>query len=105
MRVTSKYLIKWCNEQFEKFEINDFTVVEVVSTKYSQEQIQNGACRLHIRFTHKTSANHVRHFLSFYSMKELQQYIDGVKWGKYELYLKPDRMGILTNFELDVRKL
>jgi len=103
-KVTSKKLVEWLNEKFKEYEINEYIVTEVVSTRFSSEQIQGGACRLYIRFNLKdVSKRNVLlnpTFYCYYSMKELQWYINN----GYELSLKL-KGSYLTNLELDLKKI
>ena len=106
MRVTGKYLTDWCNAKFKELEINDYVVTNVVSTKFSSDQIQGGACRLYILFKPiHYEPIHQSIFLCFYSMKEIQDYINGKKYGKNELYIKLGRNFSMTELELDIRSI
>lgn len=104
-RLTAKRLIEWVNEEFHKLGSSEIQVYEIERTHYTPDQYESGACRLHIRFRNTSipdgnlfaSAS----FMCFFSIRELEEYI---KAG-YELFLKSDRLGLYTNFELDVRKV
>lgn len=103
-RLTAKKLVEWCNEQFEKLELNDYEVIKVERTHFTSDQYESGACRLYIIFRNKTlpesSLLHTSRFMCFYGINELHDYINS----GYELYLKDGSKG-LTGFELEVRKL
>lgn len=104
MRVTAKYLIKLVNEEFKRLEINDCECYEVNRTHFSSYQYEGGACRLYIRF--RIIEDHSTHgkFLCFFSMQEIQGYLDS----GYELFLdfSKGRYNAFTleEIELNVRK-
>lgn len=100
-RITSKKLVEWCNEQFKKFEINNYIVTNVRATRFRPHDYEGGACRLYITFQSTKDKNHWDYFLCFYSMKELKRSIDL----GYTLYLKDNgRRGILSEFEIELKK-
>jgi len=97
MRVTYKYLIKWCNDEFKRLEILDYEVVNVERTFHNQDAIEAGACRLIITFQH-IETKKSGYFLSFYTIGQIQREL---KEGR-KLHLKFDRSYILTKTELEV---
>ena len=105
-RITSKKLIAWLNEQFVKLGIKEYEVTNISRTHFSSNDYESGACRLIIDFKHKETEYAAVHnngyFYCFYRIKELEDYINS----GYELFIKDrGRNGVLTDFEIDVRKI
>lgn len=104
-RITAKKLIDWCNKEFERLEIKNYKVTDIFRTHYRLDDYECGACKLIVKFKDiNLPDEHIINkgsFLCFYSMKEYEQYLkDG-----YQLYLRnKGRFGIISDFEIDVRK-
>lgn len=105
MRVTGKYLINFVNESFKKLEINDVECHSVDRTYFTEDQYQNGACFLQIRFRKKDNHNNFGSFHCFFSMGEIQNHLIS---GKYELFLDFSKGRYnaisLQDIELNIRK-
>lgn len=96
--------LSFLNQKFKELEINEYEVYDVVPTKFSADVIEGGACCLYIRF--KKIGEPLSHtnngtFFSFYRMKDIDFYLKN----GYEMFLKSDRIGAISNFELDIRKI
>ena len=103
-RLTAKKLVNWCNEQLKKHGFENHEVTEISRTHLNQDDYENGACRLYIRFKDKTMVEgsffSTGNFNCYYRISELQDYINA----GYDLYLKLCHSGILRNTEIEVRK-
>ena len=104
-KINSKKLMDWINGKFLELEIKDYKIVSVNRTHYSQDAYEGGASRLIIEFVDlRSDINSLLskgYFNCFYPLRELNYYLNN----GYELFLKDrSRMGILSQFELDVRK-
>lgn len=105
-RLTVKKLINWLNEKFTQLQINEYEVIDIHRTYFNQNDYEGGACRLVITFKNKKLSDDSPFskgsFYCFYRIKELQWFLEN----GYELFLLDNsRIGILSNFELDVRKI
>lgn len=103
-RITAKYIKDFVDDNLKRLEI-DWHVTEVYRTHYRPLDYEGGAAYISI-FIENNIDNRLTTFINcFYPMYLIQQYIDGIKWGKYELYLKFGSNPFLSNIELDIRKL
>ena len=103
MRITRKYLISFLNKKFKELEINEYEIYDVEPTRFAAELLEGGACCLYIKFKkigEPLSYTNGGVFYSFYRMKDIDFYL---KKG-YEMFLKTDRLGTISNMELDLRK-
>lgn len=104
-RLTAKKLVNWCNEQFKKFEIENYEVTEISRTHFNTDAYEGGAYRLLVKYRDKNmevgSICSTGYFMCFYRISEYQDYINN----GYELYLKNNgRFGLLKDLEIEVRK-
>ncbi len=103
-RLTSKKIITWLNEVFPEWGAPHIQVYEIERTRFRQDEYEAGACKLHIRYRNtevdEGSLMSQGSFMSFYSIRELQEYLEM----GYELYLKTGQFRLLSNIELDVKK-
>lgn len=100
VRVTRNYIKDWVNEKFKQLEILDFECYAVERTYFTQDQYESGACHLHINC--KSISRDLRvTFLCFYSIWYLQKEVNN----GYELYLKFDRLGLISNTTLELRAI
>lgn len=105
MRITKKYLLKWINEQFVKFEMNHIEATEIVITRFRPDDYEGGACRMYVYLRDKEFDRDGLppiYFMCFYKLSEYEDYIN---YG-YEMYLKfkDPRLGLLRDLEIDLRK-
>lgn len=101
-RLTGKKIITFLNSEFERLEINNYEVYEVIRTRFTGDQYEDGAAKLIINFREKTNQDYSGHLLCSYSIGELQDYL---RMG-YRLILKDNgRNGVLSQCELEVTKL
>lgn len=110
-RLTSKRLVVLVNELFDKYDINDFRCVEIVSTRFTSDQYEGGACKLYVYFNDLESMkNNTKNnrgcMMCFYFIKDIE---DHLKNG-YELFLYHNsrfggRFPLLTEMELDLKRI
>ncbi len=102
-RLTCKALLKFCNEEFKRLEIEEFVCTKVERTRFSEDQYQGGACFLRVYFERigvVSIINH-HHFMCFYSLGEYTNHIER----GYEMYLRDTgHMGMITDFTIELRK-
>lgn len=103
-RLTTKKLVEWCNMEFKRLELNDWTVTRIVRTHYREDDYQSGACKLLCWFKHNDTPddsmlNRTHRFVSFCSIGELEESIRN----GYQLNIKNKGVSI-SHFELDVIK-
>ncbi len=108
MRLTGKKLTAMVNELFKKYEIEDYVATKIVSTRYSSEQLQGGAAKIHVHFESvdpnaKNNDDYTNFFYGFYSIKEYQEHLEkgfrlALTWdGRHNLRT-------MTNLELNLLK-
>jgi len=100
-RITLKYIQQWLNDKFIELEITEYEIFSVERTHYREYDYEGGAARLVIGFRNKEDYRYFGYFNCFYSLRDIEQHLKN----GYELHLKFDRFGILSNCELDIRKL
>lgn len=103
-RVTCKKLADWLNSELKRLEINNWVVTSVEPTRFRSQDYENGAAWLYIRYQHINGnpipiVNHM--FYCFYPISYLQKCLNS----GYELYIRFDRNMILSNCELDIKKI
>lgn len=101
-RLTSKKFLEFVNEQFRKYEINDFKAIRVINPRHRSCDIEAGACRLVVTIEYLKSTSILRE-QNFYCFYTLGQYEDYIKQG-YEMYLKFNSR-LLSEMEIDVRRV
>lgn len=109
MRLTKKKLIEMVNQLFDKYEIKSFEVYAISATRYRGQDYEAGACKLHIYFRRKDGnidtgfGTAFNYFISFFSIKELEYYINN----GYYLKLEFIRQGSISikDLELNVQKI
>lgn len=110
-RLTSKRLIVLINEMFDRYEITQYRCTRVVTTKYTSDQYEGGACKMHIYFndteligTDKETENE-GHILGYNFLKEIEILLKtGYELSLYTNHRFSTSMGLL-NCELEVRKV
>lgn len=103
-RLTSKKFIEFVNEQFKKFEINDWEAISVINPRHRTDDIEAGACRLIVTIKYlkaePDSFMSTNHFLCFYTLGQFEEYIKN----GYEMYLKFNNR-LYRDMEIDVRRV
>lgn len=100
-RLTAKRLIEWLNNEFERFEINEWTVTDVYRTRYRNHEYEAGACKLIISFESKSNNKNRGTFLCFYSIAELKEHMNM----GYKMILSfPPQTQSLTDLTIDLKK-
>lgn len=100
-KINSKKLIAWINAEFERFEITEYRVTEIIRTRYRSQDYEAGAAFLNVKFEHKLRPNICGHFLCFYPLYEYQKHLDS----GYRLVLKSDhgkRFGSINDLTVDL---
>lgn len=105
MRITRNYLVKWCNEQFEKLEIKEWVVTRVERTFHRPQDYENGAAHLLIFFERKAlPKSPISHyFYCFYPIWYLQKAIDNGQ----EMYISfrtHSSQMMINGLEINLRK-
>lgn len=103
MRITSKYLQNWLSNKFKELEI-PWQCVDVVRSGSLGKEVEAGACFLYFRI--KPLREDLCMYdqitmLGFYSMGQYQKLLNS----GHELYLKFDKHMILSNCEVEIRKV
>lgn len=104
-RLTCKKLVAWVNCKFDELEIDNYKVVEIYRTHFTQDQYEGGACYLTVKFENISMPEDdflkYGYFSCYYPIWLYQEYLNN----GYELYLKDtQRHNLLTNFTIEVRK-
>lgn len=106
-KLTYLKLQNWINEKFKELEIFDYEVFKVERTYYTSDAYESGAAKLNIWF--KDIASNAlpdpfnkSHFLCFYSLKELNEYLSNGQ-GLF-LTFRDSRDCSLNNMEIGIIK-
>jgi hypothetical protein len=101
-RITSKKMLKWINEKFEQFEMTSFKAIKITRTHHPSANYEAGANKLIVTVQNKNDLNNYIYFNCFYYLKEYEEYIKN----GYELYFRfNNKFTILSDLEIDVRKI
>lgn len=96
MRVTKKFLAKWLTEKYKELNKN-FECFEVVSTRFTLDQYENGACYLYFNIRELTYG-HTHTILCFMPIWAIEQHLNA----GYELYI--DRQKRFSDEQISLRK-